>query len=152
MRFTSAFIITITTTTLLAAAGAVAQTTKITETDGGEVTSLSVSRSDCLRLVRHRAGGDVAFKPGVDVRGKKIVPADVEGRVDMAPKGDVVIDFGVDLAEKYNINPGSGLSATAAIGKVVYNMDSGTFTINDKPLEPPERRAVDQACRMANTP
>lgn len=36
-------------------------------------------KSDCNWLVRHVPADDVAYKPGVDVNGNKVVPADLNG-------------------------------------------------------------------------
>ena len=38
---------------------------------------VTMTKRDCQRLVRHQARDDVAFKPGVDVRGKKVKSADL---------------------------------------------------------------------------
>ncbi|MEQ8229614.1 MAG: hypothetical protein RIA64_16135 [Rhodospirillales bacterium] len=42
-----------------------------------------ISKKDCRRVMRHRARADVAYKPGVDVRGKKVTPADLSGGFQM---------------------------------------------------------------------
>ena len=36
-----------------------------------------VSKQDCANVVRHTPAPDVAYKPGVDVYGRKVVPADL---------------------------------------------------------------------------
>lgn len=38
-----------------------------------------ITKRDCRRLLRHQPSGDVAYKPGVDVRGKAVAPADLSG-------------------------------------------------------------------------
>lgn len=38
-----------------------------------------ITRRDCKRLTRHQARADVAYKPGVDVRGNPVAPADASG-------------------------------------------------------------------------
>lgn len=38
-----------------------------------------ITKRDCKRLIRHQARADVAYKPGVDVRGNRVVPADASG-------------------------------------------------------------------------
>ena len=42
-------------------------------------TNVSIDRRDCARLVRYVAPADVAYKPGVDAHGRKVVPADIGG-------------------------------------------------------------------------
>jgi G:T/U-mismatch repair DNA glycosylase len=48
-----------------------------------EAPKARVTKKDCQRLVRHQARADVAYKPGVDVRGKKVAPADLAGSFQM---------------------------------------------------------------------
>jgi hypothetical protein len=38
-----------------------------------------ITKRDCRRLLRHQPSGDVAYKPGVDARGKAVAPADLSG-------------------------------------------------------------------------
>lgn len=38
-----------------------------------------ITKRDCRRIIRHQARADVAYKPGVDVRGNPVTPADVSG-------------------------------------------------------------------------
>ena len=42
-----------------------------------------ISKKDCRRVIRYQQRADVAYKPGVDVRGKKVVPADISGGFQM---------------------------------------------------------------------
>src|SRR3546814_11559138 len=37
---------------------------------------LTLSENDCTRLARHYPAGEVAYRPGRDVRGKAVAPAD----------------------------------------------------------------------------
>lgn len=41
--------------------------------------SLTVSLADCARLTRHVPAADVAYQPDVDVHGNAVVPADLDG-------------------------------------------------------------------------
>ncbi|MEP2189339.1 MAG: hypothetical protein ABJK54_12615, partial [Alphaproteobacteria bacterium] len=38
-----------------------------------------ITKRDCRRVLRHQPSGDVAYKPGVDARGKPVAPADLSG-------------------------------------------------------------------------
>ena len=62
--------------------------------------ALSVSVSDCQRIVKHRPSADVEYKPGVDVHGKPVVPADVGGGYGLTLPESVHIQIGVDLADR----------------------------------------------------
>ena len=44
-----------------------------------EPLMVRISKPDCQRVVRHQASADVAYKPGVDVRGNAVAPADASG-------------------------------------------------------------------------
>lgn len=113
------------------------------------VTELSISLEDCRRLVPHQPRDDVAYKPGVDVNGNPVVPADVEPMLgQILPPDEIVIDFGIDLAGRYGIS-GSGLyTATAGILTVHYDLASGALSINGKPLLKDDARAIARACKM----
>jgi hypothetical protein len=39
---------------------------------------ITISKPDCSRLISHTPAPDVAYKPGVDVRGKPVVSADAD--------------------------------------------------------------------------
>src|SRR3546814_16287943 len=45
-----------------------------------------ITAQDCSRLVEHRAAPAVAYRPGVDVRGRSVAPAALPGsRLDVQP-------------------------------------------------------------------
>jgi hypothetical protein len=45
----------------------------------GTMPKARITKRDCKRLIRHQARADVAYQPGVDVRGNPVVPADASG-------------------------------------------------------------------------
>ena len=108
-----------------------------------------MSLDDCRRIVKHVPSGDVAYKSGVDVHGKPVVPADLEPALGgIALPDEVVIDFGFDLSGRYGI-PNTGLyTATAGILTIHYDLALGALTVNGKPLERADSRAVTKACTM----
>lgn len=119
------------------------------------VQQVELSVEDCRLLQQARelksARKGAAYKPGVDVRGKAVVPADLgadEGQTRM-PSGlrKIVIDFGVDLASRYNLSPGA-YTATAGIATISFDMDSGKLELDGKALSRTDARAVEKACAM----
>ena len=48
-------------------------------TDEPSTPKARITKRDCKRLIRHQSRADVAYKPGVDVRGNSVVPADADG-------------------------------------------------------------------------
>lgn len=117
------------------------------------ISSASVSIEDCKKLlgqqVEHTPGDDVAFKPGVDVDGNPVVPAEgdqVLGEIKLPD--EIVIDFGLDFAGRYGIS-GAGLyTATAGILTIHYDLALGGLTVNGKPLNKADSRAVIKACTL----
>ena len=84
---------------LFAAGTAVAEEAKIT-----------ITKKDCRR---HTASADVAYRPGVDVRGRKVVPADAGGRVPL--KLPNVFEFNIDVdIRKYLGGPEDDAAAASA--------------------------------------
>jgi len=101
---------------------------------------MSISEADCARLARHYPADDVTYRPGSDVRGKPVVPADLNGD----PNGGgglilpdaVVIPIEVDLFERYGIPANSAnFKGDIFIGEVVVDVASGRATFNGQPLE-----------------
>lgn len=113
---------------------------------------LLVTKQDCLRLVRHQPAPDVAFKPGVDVHGRKVAPADMASSLPIKLPKEIVIDIGVDLNEKYGIgvddDGNNRYSATTeTLGKVRVDSLSGRVTWNGQPLDGTDTEALRAACR-----
>ncbi|HSV29316.1 MAG TPA: hypothetical protein VLL76_07145 [Candidatus Omnitrophota bacterium] len=44
-----------------------------------EEVTVSITAKDCARLLRHQPAADVAYQPGVGVKGRKVAPADLPG-------------------------------------------------------------------------
>jgi len=110
---------------------------------------ISVTREGCANLVGHHAQSDIAYKPGVDVNGKKVIPAEGDGptpvQIELPKK--IVIDFGVDLAGKYAISGAGDQTATAKLFAVEYDLGSGSLAINGKALNKDDSRAIAKACK-----
>lgn len=81
----------------------------------------------CKLRAQHVARADAAYKPGVDVQGNPVMPADVNAAPSMVP--DIVrIPMTVELAKYMNIVPkgvelkaGTGLVEIFKNGHVAYN-------------------------------
>jgi hypothetical protein len=112
-------------------------------------SKVSISKNDCSRLVRHTPSADVAYKPGVDVRGRKVAGADVEGRNDIGSQLlpevlEIPIQISPMAGKAYATN-GLGDSQTT-LGTVKYDMAKGTFTLNGKPLAGEDQQHLAEAC------
>lgn len=110
-----------------------------------------VSAKDCRRLIRHYPDADVAYKPGVDVRGNPVTAADLNGpRLEVLPD-KLTIPITVDLLNGFGIAADSplALEAETTIGTVEYDIKKGTMTYNGQPLGDSEQQALAAACAAA---
>jgi hypothetical protein len=122
---------------------------------------LTIRTEDCRALTRHVPAKDVEYKAGVDVRGRKVAPADLDsGYPNMVPD-EVTLDIGIDLADRLGRRrarevarppitanrPLLPYTATASIGKLTVRGNDVFW--NDQPLQPQEQAALATACRSA---
>jgi hypothetical protein len=105
---------------------------------------LTVSENDCARLARHHAAphnldDDVTYRPGRDVRGKPVAPADLApgfGGGGLVLPDAVVIPIEVDLFERYGIPANSAsFKGDVFVGEVVVDVASGRAHFNGQPLQ-----------------
>ncbi len=107
--------------------------------------TLTISTAECRKLVRHQPSADVAYRPGVDVRGRRVAPADLGGGTNIAVPQEIEIPITVEL-DKTSGAAASGLyKPEANIGKVVYK--NGRAWFNGQPLETGANADVVAACR-----
>ena len=126
--------------------------------------SAAVSVTDCQRLVRHQPRADVEYKPGVDVHGKAVAPADLGGGYQMKMPETIDIQIGIDLADRLALrdsrnsqgkngqNPGGqGLqrkvmpfSGTAPLGTL--SVRGNDLYWNDELLAPQDEALLASAC------
>ena len=121
--------------------------------------TVTISRQDCARLVRHVPDADVAYQPGVDVRGRKVAPADLDpAAADFARR---VVPETLEIPLKINpINYRKNMAGTdvtrglgkafersdTTIGVVKYDFRTNSFTYNDQPMIGDDQRALAEAC------
>ncbi len=109
---------------------------------------VTVAKQDCRWLVRHQPAADVAYKPGVDVRGRPVKPADLETnrQVDLPPV--IAIPLHVPLGNL--LKKGSSTvvdSSEVGAGLVTVDRRSGEVKYEGKTLVPAESRRMVAACR-----
>ena len=107
---------------------------------------VAISRRDCDRLVRHEPAPDVAYQPGVDVHGRPVAPADLNGGSQIELPDVIYIPIEVLIQGKYGIPANSVLyDATALVG--VVSVRGNQVYFEDKLLSDPEVAALEAACR-----
>ena len=112
---------------------------------------IKIAPEDCRRLVQHRPDADVTYKPGVDVRGNPVAPADLPGQARLTAPNEITIDLTVDVLRRYGVPSDSPLAprGEAAVGTIVYDIAAGRMTYNGQPLSDPEQDALAAACAAA---
>ena len=115
-------------------------------------TEISISDEACRRLVRHVPDADVAYKPGVDVRGNPVATADLPGTNILKLPDVIQFDLTIDVLSDYGVDDDSPLSpiGEASIGVVRFDLLSGALTFNGEPLGDPEEAVLAAACRKAS--
>jgi hypothetical protein len=78
-----------------------------------EDTTVQITKADCRRLVRHVPSADVAYKPGVDVRGRPVAPADAGGGPRITLPDVFEFDVTIDV-RKYLGGPEADAAAASA--------------------------------------
>ncbi|TCS64145.1 hypothetical protein [Varunaivibrio sulfuroxidans] len=135
--------------------GLASQTAPQTARRGGAAqdeaaTKVSVSKEACAQLPSVVPADGGAYTPGVDVNGKPVAPADLNGATSpFAVPQNIVIDFGVDIAKRYGLDA-LGYSATSKLWTV--GVKDGKLYVDDKPLKDEDAEAIAKACRRAYGP
>lgn len=106
-----------------------------------------VSREDCRRAVEHHPAPDVTYKPGVDVYGRPVAPADLPGGLRIKPAD--VVEF------ELSFNPLHGKTGRRFggtdfyVGTIGVDTTTGAVTFNGVPLTDPEQAELAAKCRAA---
>ncbi len=109
---------------------------------------VTISKTDCDRLVAHRPAPDVAYQPGVDVNGRSVAPADLNGGIQIAVPETIRIPIEVDLFNRFGIPANSNqYEADAQVGEVVYR--NGRAYFNDQPLQDETAAELAALCQKA---
>ena len=123
--------------------------------------TITLVASDCQRLVRHIPADDVTYKPGVDVRGNSVAPADLSGGYSIGIPEDIHIEIGIDLADRLGLrenlcsggNPNSPVvrkvlpyEGKAALGLVTIK-GNDVFWDGER-IAPQDELILAEACRQ----
>lgn len=89
---------------------------------------------ECQLLPVHVSNNDVAYKPGVDVKGKPVVPADLNAPMMELPQ-TIVIPLTINMADRLKTNNIEGLNLESPLGMVEI-FPNGRVVYNDQDLTP----------------
>jgi len=112
-----------------------------------EPLELRISRADCARLVANIPSDDVAYQPGVDVRGRPVAPADLDGTPALALPESYRIRIEVDSDDRFEIPATAGsYDADIVIGEALVEAD-GRVLFNGQPLQSEAAFELGRRCR-----
>jgi hypothetical protein len=115
---------------------------------GAAAQTVAVTDADCAKIVTYTTPPDVAYKPGVDVYGRKVAPADLPSSGPQIGTGPTTIDITADL-HKYGVSSNSPLLLPGAhIGQITVDDLGRRVLFNGQPLGDSEEHAIADACRQ----
>lgn len=99
---------------------------------------------DCRRLIRHVPAADVAYTPGVDVYGRKVAPADVNGgsRIELPTTFTFVLEY-QPLEDEEELD-----QTTLALGAVMVD-ENGEVFFNGRPINDDSEVELARLCAEA---
>ena len=107
-------------------------------------TELKVDKRTCQKILKHAPADGGGYKPGVDVRGKKVVGANVAGSTSIKIPKDISFDYGIDLEAKYGLGNTTAATGNPTIGRVTVR--GGRVFWNGQPLDGTDRSAIAAEC------
>jgi hypothetical protein len=112
--------------------------------------TIAIARSDCELAVRYVAPPGVNYQPGVDVNGRPVVPADLDGDHRLHLPDSIPIFITEDVRNRFHVSRHSPLfDADAVVGIVELRLSDRRLTFNGVELSDPEANALAAMCRDA---
>jgi hypothetical protein len=113
--------------------------------------NILISNAACVGVAATPAP-DVAYKAGVDVNGKAVVPAELPGSAPaITPPDTIKIPLQINLQNALHISNNSNLVAPEAVaGTVEYK--NGQVTFNGQPVSSDAAAQIADACQNSKTP
>lgn len=116
--------------------------------------TVTITRDSCAALERYQAQADVEYKPGVDVNGNTVAPADLNGGVPpITMPSEIVISITALLQSKFGIpTDPNAYKPEAYIGTVTVKPDGRAY-FNGQPLQDDAAFELAQLCqKQGNAP
>ena len=111
----------------------------------GWADELRIGRSDCKRLVVHEPAPDVAYRPGIDVHGRPVASADLNGGPQVKLPDEIVIRLELDVMKGRSRALAGAMEGKTALGTLTLRQGRAYF--NDEPLHGWEQEILLDACR-----
>lgn len=116
---------------------------------GEDTRTITVTKADCARLVKHVPAPGTTYEPGVDVRGEPVAPADLDGGGAIELPAAVTIPIEVDLFDRLNLPPDRRYEGDARVGTVRVDLESGRARFNGQPLTSEAQAELARKCQRA---
>jgi len=107
-------------------------------------TTVRITEADCSRLVTHVAAADVNYRPGVDVNGNAVAPADLNAQPQIRMPDVISIPVTIDLATNLGID--TPFLARPTVGEVQITRD-GRVSFNGQPIGDATQQELAQRCQ-----
>jgi hypothetical protein len=128
--------------------------------ESAQARTITVRATECQRLVQHASTNNAAYTPGVDVRGKAVAPADLDGGSNMIVPEAIDIQIGVDLADRMGLQDSAvGADAKRKVLPYEGKVPLGTITVkgqdvfwNGERIVPQDQVLLAEACKLSMTP
>ena len=108
-------------------------------------TTVRISEMDCSQLVTHVASSDVSYRPGVDVNGNAVEPADLNAQPQISVPDVISIPVTIDLATNLGIN--TPFLARPTVGEVQITRD-GRVSFNGQPIGDSTQHELAKRCQQ----
>ena len=108
-------------------------------------TTVQITDSDCRQLVTHVAASDVSYRPGIDVNGNAVAPADLNAQPQINVPEVISIPVTIDLATNLGIE--TPFLARPTVGEVQINRD-GRVTFNGQPIGGHAQQELAKRCQQ----
>ena len=108
---------------------------------------VTIDTANCQLLMRHAMAPDVTYRPGVDVQGRAVVPADLPSDSSLNLPRDIPINLEIPVSTLLGRNsPYLTRDAKIQVGRVVVQQD-GRVLFNGQPVTDEGRNQLIAACR-----
>lgn len=120
--------------------------------------TIRVDTAACRYVTKHIPDADVAYKPGVDVHGKKVVPADITPPTDYHIEDSMYLRLTLDAAKAFGlkvpniptVKQGNNPNVPAVMSETVagyITFKHGKAYLNNKPLDDAGQSQLAVLCR-----
>ena len=118
-----------------------------TSRGAGVGSEVKISKRDCDRLARKQTNASADYRPGVDVRGRKVAGAALNPGKRLKLPSTLSFNISTDLGALTGKSIGKGKIGDAKIGTVKFNINSGNLTFNGQPISRRAQAELSTKCK-----